>query len=324
MSDNRERAVDVSTVRERVATRDGIDRSEDVMAAIEERAEEGRLALDAFADWHRECRRERRSTATDLDAAEARFRELLAGLDPADREIDQVRARVDEYETQFDAMGEELAAAADRLAETPREPASPVSVYEGAEHLSACGRAIHEVAHGLHHVEEGIDEFETWLHDPETRIDALGDEIGGFERYLDNTEALVARLEAGGGDGEEPFDAWLAAHHLQRVMAVVVDELRTDVAELEGWLARRAGDYEDEVARLRDQLDSLSERHAACSERLDAASASIDGFAEQRAAVAASVERFETALDDLEQPVDWGEVEDLLQAQFDELDISVR
>lgn len=324
MSDNGEQDVDVSTVRDRIGERGDIDVSEDVMAAIEERAEAGRLAPDAFADWHRECRREHRSTVEDLDAVETRFRELLAGLDPADRESNQTRARIDEYEAQFDAMREELAAVADRLDETPREPASAVAVYGAAERLSTSGRAVNEIAHGLHHVEQGIEEFETWLHDPATRIDALDDEIRGSERYLDNTEELVERLESGGDGDFQPFDAWLAAHHLQRVMAVVFDELRTDLAELEAWLARRDGEYGDEVARLRDRLDALSERHAACSDRLDAASHHVDEFAAKRASVAASIERFEASLDDLEPPVDWGEVEESVQEQFDELGISLR
>jgi DNA repair exonuclease SbcCD ATPase subunit len=324
MTDERERAVDVSTVRERVAERADIDAAEDVLDAIEERAEDGRLDPDAFAEWRRACRRRRRSTAEDAERIEARYRELLESVAPADRDSAQARTRIEEYEEEFDSVRSGLSTVADWLAAVPEAPGSAVALYEGAEQLRRCERAIHEVEHTLHHVEEGVEEFETWLHDPAARIDALGDEIGGFERYLDNTEGLVDRLEASGGDGFDPFDAWLAAYHLQRVMAVVVDELRTDVEELEAWLARREGDYGDEVARLRDRLDSLSERHAACSQRLDAASEHVDGFAEKWAAVAASIDEFEAALDGLEQPVDWAEVEGLVQEQFDDLGIQLR
>ncbi|GAB6860511.1 hypothetical protein ACFR97_08760 [Haloplanus litoreus] len=321
MSDDRDSdgRVDVSSIRERVED----DASENVMAAIEERAADGRIGTDAFAAWHEECRRERRSTADEVATVAAQFRALRDSLGPTVRDTNQVRSRIDEYEDEFDAMRAELEAVADRLADTPREPASPTACYEAADGLRWCERAIHTVAHGLHHVEEGVAEFETWLRDPATRLDEFENELGGFETYLDNTEGLLDALEAGGRDGMDPFDAWLAAHHLQRVMAVVFTELRTDLADLETWLARRDGDYGDEVDALRRRLASLEERHATCSDRLDATESAIDDFAARRAAVDESVERFETAIDDLEPPVDWGAVERLVSEQFDELGIQL-
>jgi chromosome segregation ATPase len=321
MSDEGTREIAVSTVRERVAEE---DIAEHVLAAIEDRADDGRLSIDAMADWHRTCREHRRSTADDLEAAADRLDELRASLDPIDRDTTHVQARFDEYEGEFDDLRSTLSTAADRLAAATARPDSPAAVYEAAERLRQCEGAIHDVAHALHHLDEEFDMFETWLDDPETRIDELGDEIEGFERYLDNTEGLLGRLESGSTGSTDPFDAWLAAYHLQRMMTLVFDELHDDIAELETWLAEQEGGYEDEAAALRGRLETLEERHEGCSKRLDAATMEVEGFERKRAEVAESLDDFEATLDDYEPPVDWAAVEKRLQAQFDELGIEVR
>ncbi|AZH24486.1 hypothetical protein [Haloplanus aerogenes] len=324
MSDERDRAFEVATVRERVAARDDIDAAEHVLAAIEDHAEDGRLTVDAIVDWHRTCRETHRSTVEDVDAAATRLDEIRASLDPVDREGNQVQARFDEYEGHLDGMRSDLSAAADRLDETAKRPNSPVACYEAAERLRQSQGQIHEVAHGLHHLDEEFDMFETWLDDPAARIDDLDEEIEGFERYLDNTDGLLARLETGRTGTTDPFDAWLAAYHLQRMMTLVFDELRSDIAELETWLERQEGDYEAELTALRDQLDALEERHEECSKRLDAATVEVEGFERKREAVADSLDDFESTLDEHEPPVDWAAVEGLVQSQFDELGIEVR
>jgi chromosome segregation ATPase len=322
MSDDR-RTFDLSTVRKRAEERTDSD-VDRVLTAIEDRADDGRITADAFADWHRTCRDHYRSTAADVADAEARFEELRDSIQPAERGTNQVRARVEEYESQLEAMRSALSTTADRLDATPERPDSPAEAYEVAAQLRRAGQVVHEVAHSHHHVEEGLDAFETWLDDPATRIDDFGDEIGGFERYLDNTEGLLDRLESDDSDEFEPFDAWLSAYHLQRMMALVFDELRADMTDLEAWLERQDGNYDDELAALRERLDALEARHGACSERLDAAAADIEGFAAKRAAVADSLDRFEAALDEHEPPVDWEAVEELVQSQFDELGIQGR
>jgi|GEM_PF-2518305 len=324
MTDEGARTFDIATVRERATERDDIDAAEHVLAAIEERAEDGRVAVGTITDWHRTCREKRRSVAEDIDAAATRLDDIRASLDPADRESNQVRARFDEYEDNLDAMRADLSAASDRLAETAERPDSAATVYEAAERLRQCEGAIHEVAHALHHLDEEFDEFETWLDDPDARIEALEAEIDGFERYLDNTEGLLGRLETGNTGTTDPFDAWLAAYHLQRMMTLVFDELRDDIAELETWLERQAGTYETDVADLREQFGTLEERHAACSKRLDAATVEVEGFERKRAEVSESIDDFEAKLDDHEPPVDWAAVEAVVQSQFDDLGIEIR
>lgn len=323
MSDERADVVEVATIQEQAEQRAEGVAADHVLAALEERAEDGRLAVDTMAAWHRTCEDDRRSAAEDVDAAEERLDELRASLGPVDREGNLARARIEEYADHVEAVRSELAGVADRLAATPERPDSPVAVYEAAQRLRQCGGAIHEVAHTLHHLEEEFDEFETWLDEPTARIDDLGEEIDGFERYLDNTENLLSRLETGDTAGLRPFDAWLAAYHLQRMMALVFDELRADIAELETWLARRDGTYDGEVAALRERLDALEERHAACSKRLDAATVEVEGFERKRADVAESLAEFEAALDAYDPPVDWAAVEALVQSQFDDLGIEL-
>ncbi|WP_251341640.1 hypothetical protein [Haloplanus halophilus] len=323
MSDERDGGVAVSAVRERVAADDGDDVTEGVLAGIEERAADGRDATDAITVWHEECRRKCRAVAEDVDDVEERLREVLAPLDPAVRDTTQVQGRIDEYEDEFETFRSDLDAVLDRLAETERAPSTAAACCEAADWVWRCERTVGMVAHNCHHLEEEIEEFETWLHDPETRLDSFAEELDGFEEYLDNTEGLLDLLEAGGGRGVDPFDAWLAAYHLQRVMGVVFEELRTELAELDSWLAEQDGAYGDELATLRSRLDSLAERHEACSTRLDAAESAVDDFAERRADVAASLDRFEAAIADLEPPVDWGEVERLVSEQFEDLGIEL-
>jgi chromosome segregation ATPase len=314
----------VSTVRERVEERDDLDGVANGLAAVEDRADDGRITVETMRDWHRACRESHRSTAADLSDTEARFEALAASLDPIDRDTNQVRARLDEYEAQFDSMRSALAATEERLDATPRAPESAVAVYESAANLRRCGQVVHQVAHSLHHVEADVEAFETWLDDPATRIDTLDEEIDGFERYLDNTEGFLDRLEADGAAGIRPFGAWLAAYHLQRMMSLVFEDLRADIADLDAWLERRDGSYGADVAALRDRLDDLAVRHETCSARLDAATAEIADFESKRAEVTDSLDRFEANLDGREPPVDWGEVDDLVQGQFDDLGIQVR
>jgi len=321
MSDDRDRRVAVSTVRDRIEKRDG-DVDENVLSAIEEWAESGSVTPEAMAEWHQERREERESRAGAIDAVEADIHELVADLDPEEQANNQVQSRVEEYEGEFDRLRDELDAAADLLAETPREPASPTAIYDAAVDLRRCAGTTHEVGHALHHLSDEVDIFETWLHDPERRLEEFDDEISGSEQYLENTEALLERVES--GQSPEPFDAWLAAYHLQQVMDVVFTELRADVSELESWLDGQDGDYGDDVADLRDRLDALATRHEACSRRLDEAADAIDDFESKRAGVAGSLDQFEGALSGLEPPVDWATVEQLVQAQFQKHDIDVR
>lgn len=324
MTDEQEWTVDVSTVRERVRERVDTGHGANVLTALEDRTDDDWITAETMTDWYWACRESYRSTAADLADAEARVEELESSLDPTDRDTNQVRARLDEYADQFDSMRSALASAEERLDATPATPESADRVYEAAADRHRCERVVHEIAHSLHHVEEGIEAFETWLHDPVTRIDALDDEIDGFERYLDNTEGLLDRLEADDTAGIRPFGAWLAAYHLQRMMTLVFDDLRADIADLDAWLEGRDGSYGTEVAALRDRLDELAARHETCSERLDAAAAGIDDFESKRAGVAESLDRFETALEGRAPPVDWGNVDDLVQGQFDDLGIQVR
>lgn len=316
--------MDVSTVRELAEKRANEDAAGNVIDAIEERATDGRVTADAFADWHRECRQSHRSAVEDLESVAAAFQDRLDALDPEEREANQVRSRMTEYEDEFAGLRSELDAVAGRLADAPRRPGSAAACYDAAAELRRCERAVNTVAHNLHHLEEEVEKFETWLHDPETRVEEFESELHGFEGYLDNTEELLDGLEAGGRGGVDPFDAWLAAHHLQRIMAVVFDELRTDLAALDAWLTRREGEYGDAVDALAEQLASLEERHVACSTRLDATESAIDDFEPRRAAVEDSIREFEAAVDDLEPPVDWGRVERLVSEQFDELGIELR
>jgi len=320
MSDERTREIAVATVRERVADEDV---EEHVLAAIEDRADDGLLSVDAMADWHRTCREHRRSTADDVDSAADRLDEIRTSLDPIDRDSNQVRARVDELERELDGMRSELSAVADTLSSTTERPDSALAVYEAAQRLRQCEGTTHEIAHALHHLDEEFDMFETWLDDPDARIDDLGEEIEGFERYLDNTEGLLGRLETGATGSTDSFDAWLAAYHLQRMMTLVFDELRSDLGELDAWLEQREGSYEAEMAALRDQFEALAERHEDCSERLDAATVEVAEFERKRAEVAESLDAFEAALDDHDPPVDWAAVERRLQAQFDDLGIEL-
>jgi chromosome segregation ATPase len=316
--------VDVSTICERVEERDDVDAADHVLTAIEERAEDGRITAETMADWHRECREKRRSVAEDIDDAADRLDGVLSPLDPADHEGNQLRARVDEYEGHLDAVRSNLSTVADRLDATATRPESPVAAYEAADRLRECEGLIQETAHALHHLEEEFDEFETWLVDPEARIEDLDEEIDGFGRYLDNTEELLGRLETGSTGSTGPFDAWLAAYHLQYMMTLVFEELRSDIAELEAWVERQESDHSEALAALRDRLDTLEERHDECSKRLDAATVEVEGFERKREEVAESLERFEAALDDHEPPVDWETVEELVQSQFDDLGIELR
>ncbi|MEF8857157.1 MAG: hypothetical protein V5A16_07030, partial [Haloplanus sp.] len=213
--------VDVSTIRERVEQRDDVDAADHVLTAIEEHAEDGQITADAMADWHRECRAKHRSTAEDVDDAADRLDGLLSSVDPAEREGNQLRARVEEYEGHLDAVRSNLSTVADRLDATATRPESPVDIYEAADRLRECEGMIHEIAHSLHHLVEEFDAFETWLVEPAARIEDLDEEIDGFGRYLDNTEELLGRLETGSAGSTGPFDAWLAAYHLQRMMTLV-------------------------------------------------------------------------------------------------------
>ena len=321
MSDDRDRRVAVSTVRERVEDRDdGVD--ENVLSAIEERADEGRVTAEAMAAWHREHREARESRASAVDAMAATFRGQVADTDAADVETNQVQARLDEYDAEFDSLRAELDAVADRLDDTPREPSSPTAVYDAATNLRYCARMLHEVGHALHHMEAELDRFETWLTDPETRIEDLDEEIDGSARYLQNTETLLDGVES--GRSPDPFDAWLAAYHLHQVMGAVFGELRTDAEELASWLDDQPGDYAAEMRAVRERLGELEARYETCSRRLDDATDAIDDFESKRAAVADSLDQFESTVGGLEPPVDWATVERLVQAQFEKHDIDVR
>lgn len=249
-----------------------------------------------------------------VTTAETRTELAAASLDDARdaaepvSDLDVVAARLEEFAARFETVEDRAAGLGDRLrAIVDRK--NDGDLYDLAREIRGMTAAATEVQRAADDLQFELEEFEAWVESPDRRVAALTDDIDALERSLDDLDGAVTDLE--GEDGGEETDreddaavAWAQASIQHRVTALMLADLRAELATLREWADREGV---DRPSGIEPRLEDLAARHDALGERLAdrAEPAWRERFGDRVAAL-------EEALGELEPPVAWGTVESIV------------
>ena len=264
-----------------------------------------RTFLDPFVD----------DRAITADAIEATITDVSQILATAETRVDlatRTRAEVREsvaaapdlsiIRTRDSAFGERLAdlqADVDDLGSdltaVRSDMNSPADVYRagvGLHEVTTDAQRIVRVAHDL---ETELEAFDAWLSSANRRHEALVDELEAAESSASSVAETVTALQsADSPDSERWFDATVQTH----VLDVVIADLHAEAAGLREWAAREETSFPDDVEpRIKSLRDETAASGAALADRPD-----WDSLFDER------VETLEAALEDLEPPIAWAQV----------------
>lgn len=264
-----------------------------------------------------------RATATQFELTKARNAAepvadipiVGARLDTYEEEVSVLLERVDELETRHEALRDRV---------------------EDYDSLYAVAAEIREVLDEAASVEDtavvlstDIEEFADDVEDPEAWINDVQRDVSAVEETVDAIAAVVDALPAAAGEAGDdadadaadadgaggwanrevdPAEAWFDATLRTELVAVMVEDLRAELDDLREWADRDDDVGEWYVDTTADDLDDLARRQHDLAGRLDdlARPAWTDRFADR-------LDRFEDELDRLDPPVDWVEMQTILE-----------
>lgn len=246
---------------------------------------------------------------TRVEHAALAVDDARAAADPV-RHLDVVRDRLAAFESRLasveagvDDLGDDLAALVDRADD-------PDAVYEVATGV----RRLTGRANGLQRAADDLaldaEAFERWVTDPERRRRELAGDVDTMAEFLDGladtTDDLVDAVAADDGEPTDPDGRWLDATLRVRVSALLIQDLRADLAALRAWPDTEgdgAGGDAEPLDDLADRIDALDGRCDRLRERLD--DLARPAWRERHDDRLAGLER---TLDGFEPPVDWEDV----------------
>ena len=262
---------------------------------------------------------------TRLELAELALSEAREAAEPV-ADLDAVRARLDDLETRLadlEAGVADLGADLQAVVRRCEAREDLLAVARGLRDLTAEANRVHGAIEDL---KLDVEAFETWLGSHGVRARELAEDADGLAGNVDALagaiDELTAAIEdgsAGGSDhsdaesGREPAAdpglAWFDATLRQRVTSLLVADLRAELDDVRTLADRDGIDDGDRLDEVEDALDDLDARVEALDDRLA-------GLAEAdwRARFEDRLTAFASGVEDLEFPIDWGEV----QATLDE------
>jgi len=256
------------------------------------------------------------AAGTRIDRAREEFGAAVELAEPAS-DLPVVAARLEEFEERLLALKEEV----DRLEpelnelfnEWLEEPDDVYAMADGLHQHAARGRRME---HLIDELIRDLEGFREWVGDAGVRFDELAHDVGGVEESLAAIEEALADL---GGSGESPAETdgesepeppfvWVDATLRHRLVGLLVEDLETELGGLRAWADR------DETVDL-DRADDLAERIEGVRERWDALGERIGAAArpDWRERFDDRLAAFESDLDAVDPPVDWGEVQATLE-----------
>lgn len=173
---------------------------------------------------------------------------------------------------------------------------SPVAVYRAGVDLHELTTEAQRIVRVAHDLETELDAFEAWLSSAPRRHDALVDEVDAAESSAASVAEAVETLQtAADPDPERWFDA--AVQTL--VLGVVVDDLRTETADLREWAEREEKPFPADVD---DRIESLRDETTACA-------SALEDRPNWEATYDTRLETLETELASVDPPVAWAQVD---------------
>ncbi|GAB3706520.1 halo transducer protein [Halorubrum pallidum] len=288
-----------------------VGRAADIIADDEERVSEMRETLAILA----QDGTIRRSAVDDAVAnasmvvttAETRV-ELAAGkLDSARKtavpvsDLDLVSARITSFEERLHAIEDR----ADTLGEAIQEILSMKTdgdLYEIARRIRRVTNAATETQRAADDLQLELESFEGWLTNADRRADELVDDVEAVAESINELDTVAEALAGADGDSEsEKAQTWIAAMIRHRVVSLMIVDLRAESAALRRWAERESS---RPPSAIEPRLDEIETSHEAVGERLTA-----HANPKWTAQYGDQLTALDEALDSMEPPVAWDEVE---------------
>lgn len=286
-----------------VLARDAVDDRESVRAALSEVTENGVVTWDGVEEALAHVSKVVSTPETRMELAAM---ELSDAREQAESHtgIDAVRSRLETFETRMERVEERTTALGEELQSLVGRDDDIYAVATGIRQLRTEANHAQGVADEL---ATDLQEFQRWLGSPTYRYDELTEDVARAEESIDelatvaeNLSDAVTEVQAADPESEAPLN-WLDATLQRRVLALLLEDLRAelaDIRELPGDAPERAAELDERLAQHEARLDDLETRLA------DLALPAWEDHHADR------VREFERALDRFEPPVDWGAVHD--------------
>ncbi|OYR39627.1 halo transducer protein [Halorubrum sp. Hd13] len=224
----------------------------------------------------------------------------VADLAPVSGRLDDFDARLADVESRADDLGDAVQEVLDMKGDG--------DLYEIARRVKRVTTAATEVQRAADDLQFEIDSFEGWLADSDRRVEELDADVDALAASVDELDAAVESLDADGeaaGSERGAAARWAAATVRHRVASLLIADVRAELAALRTW-AEREGDAPP--SGIGPRLDEVRARHETAGERL-AARAEPEWTARFGDRLAA----LDEALDSMEPPVPWAEVEAVVE-----------
>lgn len=239
---------------------------------------------------------------TRIERAEQALDDARDAAEPVDH-LDTVSARLETFEQQAAGVRKhvhDLGGLLQQVIDRHEETGDPFDTAVGIARLRNRATQLQDAADDL---QAELEEFETWLDSEPRRLTTLEEDVAAVEGELDDLDTAVDGVE----EAADPAVQWVQATVGHRVTELLVADLRAELADLRAW----AGGVDDEarVAEIDADLDALAAGVETTGDRLDALAepAWRERFDDELAT-------FHAALDEVEPPIDWNELQGTVQA----------
>jgi len=216
-------------------------------------------------------------------------------------ELEFVSDRVQNFEARLSGIKNQATALGEAIQEilSMKETGD---LYVIARRIKRVTNAATEVQRAADDFQLELDAFESWLTDPDQRIEELTADVDALADSLGELDATVETLDSGDGEsGTEAADRWIAAKIRHRVLSLMLTDLQAELTAVQTW-AEDEG--ETPPSDIKPQLDELQTSHAGLGDRLNehADPEWVAQFDDELSAL-------DDALEAMEPPVVWPDVE---------------
>lgn len=219
-------------------------------------------------------------------------------------DLDLVSARIDNFEARLDVIEDRSTDLGDAIQEilAMREEGD---LYEIAQRIRRVTNAATEIQRSADNVQLELDSFEEWLTDADRRTEELTDDIEALAESVNELDDVVEKIEGGSEPESEAAKTWAAAMVRHRVMSLMIDDLRAELAAFRTWAEREIGSSPSDIE---PRIDDVQAGHEVVGERL-AARAEPEWTAHFDDRLTA----LDEALEELVPPVAWADVEAVVE-----------
>ena len=220
-------------------------------------------------------------------------------------DLDLVSSRLDDYGTRLATIEDRADALGDAIQEVLAMKADG-DLYEIARRIRRVTSAATEVQRAADDLQLELDSFEEWLTDADRRVEELSEDVDALAESVDELDEVAETLAVDDeGPEGEAANRWAAAMVRHRVASLMIADLRAELAALRTWSER---ENETRPSAVEPELEAAEASHESVGERLTATAEPewAERFDDQLTAL-------DEALDAMEPPVSWAEVEAVVE-----------